>query len=522
MKGSSTGGGAGRRIGVAISGGGYRAAAWGLGALLYLTDAGVNRDVVTASSVSGGSITNAGLGLLPFRGMRPEDLWAYAARLAPKLAGNVRAFLGVLVVHLAAWTTAIVGGGTHRPLLAGIALGVSAVLSLLLPPLCADATMASRMVWLYLDVVAAALALLAFAVGQGWWWLAALVLVGALLQVRGIVVGWAIGRSLLRVSNGRARLSDLSADLDHVLCACDLHGRHHVYFGTDFVYSFGLGLGSRPSLPLSAAVQSSANLPGAFAPRPMLAGPFRFTGSRYRSPVLALTDGGVYDNMADEWLLGFGKRTRSFRARAAAIADPELRAVLEAAAERLERRDPDFVVIANASGPLGFRFAWTTFVPLLGELMGLFRVKSILYDNGHTTRRRLIVDEFIDRDLTGILVHISTDPWGVIADGRRVGGSGVRERADAAAERLRSTPGLDPETTRTPAGAGTVLYPLGRGKIANLLQRSYAIACVQAHIWHDLPLVEIPPLAWFEELERGSVGTRSAPSVEPAPSGGEG
>jgi hypothetical protein len=509
-----------RRIGVAISGGGYRAGAWGLGALIYLADSGLQRTVVTVSSVSGGSITNAGLGLKPFEKMPPEDLWKYSARLAPKLAGDVQAFLAVLLVHVAAWGIAIVWAATHQPVLAASALGVSVLLSLLLAPICADATFASRMMWLYLDVLAASLALFGFAVGEGWWWLGALVLVGVLLQFRGVVVGWAIGRSLLRTAGGRARLSDLSSDIDHVLCACDLHGRHHVYFGRDFVYSYGLGLGARPRLALSAAMQSSANLPGAFAPRPMLAAPFRFTGARYRSPVLALTDGGVYDNMADEWLLSFGERAGSFRERASAIADPELRGQLQTAAERLQARDPNFLVIANGSGPLGFHFAWTTFVPLFGELAGLLRVKSILYDNGHTTRRRMIVDEFIDRDLTGILVHISTDPWSVVRDGLATQDPGVRERSNAAAAVLRSTRGLEPERTKTPAGAGTVLYPLRRGLIANLLQRSYAIACVQAHIWHDLPLVQIPPLVWFEALEQGRVEDRpkppEAPFVEPS------
>jgi hypothetical protein len=158
-------------------------------------------------------------------------------------------------------------------------------------------------------------------------------------------------------------------------------------------------------------------------------------------------------------------------------------------------------------------------VPLFGELAGLLRVKSILYDNGHTTRRRMIVDEFIDRDLAGILVHISTDPWDVVRDGLNTRDPGVRARAEAVAAVLWATPGLDPKTTQKPAGAGTVLYPIRRGLIANLLQRSYAIACVQAHIWHDLPLVEIPPLAWFEALERGRVVDRpkpEAPFVEPS------
>ncbi|MFD0345964.1 hypothetical protein ACFQ0M_07520 [Kitasatospora aburaviensis] len=46
------------RIGVAISGGGYRATMWGIGALLYLADTGRHKDVVAISSVSGGSVAN--------------------------------------------------------------------------------------------------------------------------------------------------------------------------------------------------------------------------------------------------------------------------------------------------------------------------------------------------------------------------------------------------------------------------------------------------------------------------------
>src|SRR5262245_6044086 len=43
---------------VALSGGGFRATAFGLGVLLYLADSGLNQRVHTISSVSGGSITN--------------------------------------------------------------------------------------------------------------------------------------------------------------------------------------------------------------------------------------------------------------------------------------------------------------------------------------------------------------------------------------------------------------------------------------------------------------------------------
>lgn len=46
------------RIGVALSGGGHRAALFGLGVLLYLADAKKNAEVVSIASVSGGSLTN--------------------------------------------------------------------------------------------------------------------------------------------------------------------------------------------------------------------------------------------------------------------------------------------------------------------------------------------------------------------------------------------------------------------------------------------------------------------------------
>ena len=43
---------------IALSGGGLRASAFCLGALLYLVHAGLNRKVENIASVSGGSITN--------------------------------------------------------------------------------------------------------------------------------------------------------------------------------------------------------------------------------------------------------------------------------------------------------------------------------------------------------------------------------------------------------------------------------------------------------------------------------
>ena len=138
-------------------------------------------------------------------------------------------------------------------------------------------------------------------------------------------------------------------------------------------------------------------------------------------------------------------------------------------------------------------------------------VKSILYDDGNTTRRRLIVDDFIRGHRKGFLVHIGTDPWTVVADGRKSPDPLTQGRAEAVASVLQVTTGLDPETTKTPANAGTVLYPLSRGRIGSLIQRAYALSMAQGHVWHNLPMVDIPPLADFVTLESGSVPKKLSP-----------
>src|SRR5689334_7417179 len=91
------------RIGIAVSGGGYRAAAWGLGTLLYLVDAGLNGRVTTISSVSGGSIPNAVLGAGGYSTLDTRAMRSLGADLAKRLAGNLWLFLGVLALHVGGW-----------------------------------------------------------------------------------------------------------------------------------------------------------------------------------------------------------------------------------------------------------------------------------------------------------------------------------------------------------------------------------------------------------------------------------
>ncbi len=501
------------QIGVAVSGGGYRASAWGMGTLLYLVDTSLHEQVSTVSSVSGGSITNAVLAVDGYRRSSRGEVWETGARLAQRCSGNLVPFLLVLAVHLGSWSAVVVGAAMHRPGVAGVGLAIAVVASVTLARVSGDATFRCPMVWLYLDLVAGVAGWMAFLVGAGRWWLLGLLTLSTLLLFRGTVVGWAIDQSLLRVQNRRARLDDLNEDMDHVLCACDLHGRHHVYFGRDFVYSYRHGLGARGRLPLGAAVQASANLPGAFAPRMMRARPFGFVGGRDGAPVLALTDGGVYDNMADEWLTGYDKRVAAFAKRAENLPEGAGKAATVAMAARLRTRTSSFIVVANASGPLGAKFAWTTFVPLLGEMLALLRVKSILYDNGNSIRRREMVEHFIAGRPRGVLVQIDTDPWEIVTKARKSDDGGKRQRAEDVAAKLDATPGLRKNETKVPVNAATVLYPLPAGRVGMLMQRSYALAMTIGHIHQELPLADPPGIEEFRAMENGVVpaGRREDP-----------
>ena len=66
---------------VSLSGGGHRAALFGAGALLYLIDADKGADLSCVASVSGGSITNAAVGLSS--DLRTTDATAFRERLRP-------------------------------------------------------------------------------------------------------------------------------------------------------------------------------------------------------------------------------------------------------------------------------------------------------------------------------------------------------------------------------------------------------------------------------------------------------
>ncbi|HEU0130321.1 MAG TPA: hypothetical protein VFQ85_04940 [Mycobacteriales bacterium] len=482
------------RIGVSISGGGYRASAWGLGVLWYLADAGLNGDVTMVSSVSGGSLTNAHAGWLPtpYTAIPATEYDAAARAYAARLAGRLGVWGPMLAVTGVAAVAAYAGIVTDRVwlLLAGLVAGLLA--GLYGAARCGDLLFDRWAVWLWIDGLAAL-------VGLGvWWrhrpWAVALVvlLVGLYLMLRGPVAGRCMGASLRSLLHRSDRtLGGLNDTPLHVILATELHAGRQAAFARSFVYNYDAGLGAKPSLPVHTAVQASSNLPGAFPTRWLRTAGMNLTGGT-ATKYLALTDGGVYDNMGDEWFTGFGQRMGSWQRLAG---DGPLKPVVDDVAARA----PDFLVVANASGRKGWRKVGLGAVPLLGELVGLFQVKDVLYTVGTTVRRQWDVERFDAGRPDGTLVHIATSPY---AWPQWLAQHGTPEQQARAAEAVAwlDTLGLTPaqwqQRMDVAKSVGTQLWPLGQAALATVVNAAYAQTAVNLHVRLGAPLHPLPyPLA---------------------------
>jgi predicted acylesterase/phospholipase RssA len=444
------------RIGVALSGGGHRASLFGLGVLLYLADAGKSREVTSIASVSGGSLTNGWVGQAgDYPAMTGQEFRAAAAPLARRIARQ-----GTL------W--------------------------------------AAPLTWAYV----AALGLLAVAVLVGPWlppwpgwaralvFLLGLVVLGLVAGLRGAVCGRALATTLfspVREGSSRrpTRLDELATRVDHVICATDLHAGEHVYFSGRFVCAYRFGWGVPGDLPLHVAVQASAALPGGFPPRWLSTGRHRFVAGRGagRAPMI-LADGGVYDNMGDQWPQGVAERNRRWAAH-----DPRL-------------NEPDELVIANASAPLGWSAMGRLRLPLVGELLALKRDQSILYDNGTSVRRQAMIARFRFAEaegegLRGSVVQIDRSPY-LVPDA-----FAVSTRWPERAARAQTVLGLLEEGREAWAAVvgdnrsvKTTLSRLGPDASARLLRHGYALAMANLHVLLGYPALKVPPPSSFEALVR--------------------
>ena len=491
------------RLGIALSGGGHRASLWALGALFAVRDTDTHVDTVSIASVSGGSITNGVLAAhVDFQKVDREQLEATFADAIAVWAkhglffsGSTDHFVGTAFLLFGALGATLVGasatlgallGNWHATATVVVALGlfitgivgVAALARRLkgqfLLPLTAGVSvvMATSLGGMTLARLArsplpsAALALAC---------LATLIVVGKVTSDhfarRSEVVDQALDEGLL----GRASLTAIQRTVHHVWCATDLAAGDHAYFSSRLVYGHSLGVGTPlAGFKLSTVVQASACLPGAFAPREIGSGT---VAAGIGDSPLVLTDGGVYDNMADQWEFGYRNRIETFQERGKSLFE-------------VQPYPADQLVVVNASR--GFTRSPIRTGGLIGEVVALMRCKDILYDVSTAVRRRYLVDMFnladVSKDgLTGVLVHIGQVPARVPTVYAKNGEGGRKARALEAQAFLDRLALLDPDVDWDKVAEAnglvpTTLGPVGVEAACRLLHHSYVLARINLYV----------------------------------------
>ena len=431
-----------RSLAVAMSGGGHRATLFVLGALMYLVDAKVNADVTSIASVSGGSLTNGLVGqAVNFRQTNSDQFRDRVAKpLATQIANSGTLFAPIFTkIYL-------------------VVLVVAGILVFAIPALVPSPW------WVRL--------LLFFAGTMIWGWI---------FGVRGRVCARAFNTTLFSPGGRETKLADVKKpDLDHVICSTEFRSAEQVYFAGDFVYSYALGYGVPANLSLAKAVQASAAFPGGFPPSILSTKQHGFAGAP--SPAaggppappaeMVLTDGGVYDNMGEQWARGYADRIKRC---------PNL--------DR-GRMPPNQLVVVNASA----RIPWNPFkrrlIPLIGELTALLRVNDVLYINTTNVRRQAIVDSYNPADPTSatgpasVLVQISQSPFQV-ASRFKTGTAPVNDRAREVLEFLAQGPNQDYWSTLASENStvATSLSKFGSEVSARLVYQGYVVTMCNLHVF---------------------------------------
>jgi hypothetical protein len=468
---------------------------------------GVNSDVVSISSVSGGSIGSIANGVVAQQGGFEsvssagfEDAIAPSVRhmaseglfiFGPTTNGWLRRFFVVtgLFVDLGSALVAatLAAGRDWAPawmLLLGLVLAGIAWLVARALPMQFRATVAAVLV-LAGPASAAAISVTTHNVSR-------LGMAGALLLLllattaafsvafrtfsrRSLVVERAMAQVHYRAPDGGPTLlGQTDGRVHHVFCATELQSGDHVYFSARMVYGYRVGCGTPGATTLATVVQCSSCLPGAFAPRTLssarfgLARPWPVEGND--PPTIpdrvVVNDGGVYDNMADQWEQGIGPRL----ARVGPLQEP---------AEQL--------IVVNASKALG----WAPYPKssLRNELSGLTRTIGILYDVSTAHRRQALVARFmastsLRRGLTGALVHIGQSPYDVpsrFEGAQDETGARARTALAALATLGRSAPDWDALVRSNPK-VPTTLGALGVRVTAELLEHAWVLTVVNLYV----------------------------------------
>ena len=324
--------------------------------------------------------------------------------------------------------------------------------------------------------------------------------VAAVIGIIGLVAAWllfhqrsartgaAIDRELL--GDTGLTLADVKAKasgVHHVICTTELQTGEPFYFTNRVVYGYRFGASTNAiKLPLSTAVQASACVPGAFAPRMIPLATLGVHAPTNRAGVvdptitsIVIDDGGVYDNMSDQWEYGFGGRLSGW---------PELGAIQPDRAK--------FLIVVNGSG------GWNDPKPIgrsgfAQEVQGLLRAQAVQYDVSTADRRQALYAMFrhaetgTGQELDGIFAQITDSPYRIpkaFCSAKTGHSDAMARRADAAlaflADQGYTEVDWDALVGRT-SGAATTLARLGTATTAELLEHGYVLTMVNLYVLDD-------------------------------------
>jgi hypothetical protein len=541
-------------VGLAISGGGHRATIFALGALLYIVDTGVNRYIRTISSVSGGSILNGYLGLLdkPFHQITAHDFEQAASRIASEIAGKPRLWKYSLALgscSILVWACGVLLDFSYLIFISIF----GAILVSIFGARCGGTLWAWSGTWIYVVICVGLFFFLLvsflhvpFAHGATLWPLCKVSLISLvfayLISIRNDVASLAFGMTVCKLAkSANATLESLHTGIEHVICATEMHGGQHFYFTRDFVYSPGIGVGRPRNFPVRAAIQASANYPGAFPFRKLRTSRFQFRvwdmkevrgGPRpalYSGRVgdmdsienipksLVLADGGVFDNLGVSWFLKGKENGTSIQnwvdqmltglpAVANTIYEPRFFDSMKLGdyASGIMYSIPHTLIVVNAGKPARWRGRYGSWLPIVSDLAGLRATTDIMYYNTQGERIRDLQLLFAKGEAIGAVVDMAE--IGVEQRSHDCIGA-VDQRRDAFLEGLPWPRRVISELrsmVETNGLVPTTLLPLGRDRTANLLYHGYLQAMISLHIRLDYPLLEMPERARFLKLIRAS------------------
>lgn len=401
------------RIGVALSGGGFRATLHSLGALMYLVDAGVNKQVECIASVSGGSIANGYIAQqCHYRHVKSDEFDQIVGGISRAivhrgLIPSVPVYLyGALILLLAIASAA------------ALAAVIVQLLGRLAEPALAAAIAQRLPKW-----PGAAWAAAWFAYWPWGWAGTSLtfgILVVALLTaglLRGHVLSYLLQRRIF--SGTRFSLQELDQltrehtirsgtraglkiiedlALEHVFCATDLNHGVPVFlssYGGGKIYCDALGWGRAGHIGLCDAVRASAALPGGFPPRRLSTKKCKFGGPATgwsgvpRVQVLYLADGGIWNNLATHWWNLRSDKSGSPGPSRYSTFDWSMERVIHeeagrrnVVAEMTRTNQPDLLLIINSKAS-AFHLTPTFLlgIPFVAELVALKRDMDTIYEN---------------------------------------------------------------------------------------------------------------------------------------------